>query len=180
MPAFYAPSSPSATTGYEAGSSAPTPAENLQPSRSDLRGFFSVQTTIPVDESREWEPLPTDNRNRPGPEGSVIVITVQPYATPTFDPLSLSSSSSSSSQTDSISTAELAGITVSAGVVIFTVLFAVIWWIRRRRGIGHSGPFAVIEKGEEPPTYEAAVWGIQQDAQSVRDSFGLGMPRNIY
>lgn len=179
MPVFYAPSRSSATTGYEAGSSAPTPAGNLQPSRSDFRGFFSVQTTIPVDESREWEPLPTDNRNRPGPEGSVTVITVQPYATPTFDPLLLSSSSSS--QADSISTAELVGITISAGVVVFAVLFAVIWLIRRRRNmVGHSGSFAVIEKGEEPPTYEAAVWGIQRDAQSVCDSFGLGMPRNIY
>lgn len=164
MPAFYATSS-SATTGHEAGRLASTPVSlDQKPSRSDSWGLFSVQTTIPVDGSGEWEPLPTDNRNRPGLESTVTI--VQPYATPASGPLL---SSSGSTQEGAISTAELAGITVSVGVVVFTVLFAIIWWIRRRRGrIGHSGPFAVIEKGEEPPTYEAAVFGIDRDAQSVR------------
>lgn len=68
-----------------------------------------------------------------------------------------------------MSAAELAGITVSAGVVAFTVLFAIIWWMKRRRSrIGHGGSFAVIEKAEEPPTYEAAVFGVDRDTQSVR------------
>lgn len=164
MPVFYATSS-SATTGYGAGRLAPTAVSlDQKPSRSDSWGFFSVQTTIPADESREWEPLPTDDRNRPGLEGTSTI--VQPYATPASGPLLFSSGST---QEGSISAAELAGITVSAGVVAFAVLFAIIWWMRRRRSrIGHSGSFAVIEKGEEPPTYEAAVFGIDRGAQSVR------------
>lgn len=177
MPVFHALTGSPASTGV--GRLEPTDAGGLQPSRSNFRGnFFSAQTATVDDESREWGPLPTDDRNRPG--GSSSAIIVHPYATPVFD-----QPSPASIQADSISTAELVGITISAGVVVFTVLVAVIWWIRRRSRIGHrlengSQQSLVVEKGEEPPTYEAAVFGIHRDAQSVCDLPSGSICLNVY
>lgn len=179
MPVFHALTGSPASTGV--GHSEPTDAGGLQPSRSNFRGnFFSAQTTTAVvdDKSREWGPLPTDDRNRPG--GSSSTVVVYPYATPVFDrPLP------ASTQADSITTAELVGITISAGVVAFTILFSVIWWIRRRGRIGHrlengSQQSLVVEKGEEPPTYEAAVFGIHRAALPVCDIPSGLMFLNVY
>lgn len=166
MPVFQTSTSSPAATGYDVGRSGSTPVGGLYPSKSDSKSnFFSVQTTIPVDESGEWGPIPTDERNRPAVTS--IVIVARPYATDTLDALS-----PVSTQENSISTPELVGITISAGVVTFTIMFAVIWWMRRRNWIGlGNGPRQefTIEKGEEPPTYEAAVFGTCRGAQPVRD-----------
>lgn len=155
MPVFHALTGSPALAGESVGRSAPTQTGN----------FFPAQTTTLVDGSSGWGPLPTDDRNRP----DSAVIVVLPYPTPAFDPLL-----PASTQENSISTAELVGITISAGVVALTVLFAVIWWMRRRSRIGHrlgseSQRSLVVEKGEEPPTYEAAVFGVRRDAQLVCD-----------
>lgn len=178
MPVFYALTGSPASTGV--GRLEPTDAGGLQSSESDFRGnvFSSQTTTVVDDESREWGPLPTDDRNRPG--GSSSAIVVYPHATAVFDrPLP------SSTQADSITTAELVGIAISAGVVAFTVLFAVIWWIRRRSRIGHrlengSQQSLVVEKGEEPPTYEAAVFGIHRAALPVCDIPSGSIFLNVY
>lgn len=162
MPAFRVPSDLPSATGYGDWGSIPTPTEtHLQADSGDR--FFSIHTTtISADSPSGWGPLPTDNPNRP--DDSTII--PYPVVTPgTLQP--------TTTQKDSISTAEIVGITVSAVVVVIAVVAAVIWWIRRKGKIGQGfgGPSRgmpdAAEEEEKPPSYEAAVFGIHRDSQPV-------------
>lgn len=162
MPAFRVPTTVPTTTGYDFGSVA-APVQTFY--RSDPEtGFFSVQTTTLVNEPSGWGPLPTDDPNRPDSTD----LEYQPTATPV-----LLSSSSTTTRKSSISAQALVGITVSAGIVVIAVVFATLWWMRKRSrnsrdfGNGSRRKIAIEVEEEKPPSYEAAVFGIQTDNQPV-------------
>jgi hypothetical protein len=109
----------------------------------------------------QWSPVPASvDPNRPD------------YSTPTPSALPVVNHGGT------IDTAALVGITISAVIIVLAVVITIIWWTRTRSKNRHSFGHGqqrqqrprVIEEGEEeekPPTYEAAVFGIYRNDQTV-------------
>lgn len=108
----------------------------------------------------QWGPVPISvDPNRPD------------YSTPTPSALPVVNNHGGT-----IDTAALVGITISAAIIVLAVVITIIWWTRtrskNRHGFGHGQqrqqrPRVIEEEEEKPPTYEAAVFGIYRNDQTV-------------
>ncbi|KAH8152405.1 uncharacterized protein LAJ45_03245 [Morchella importuna] len=89
-----------------------------------------------------------------------------------------------------IDTAALVGITISAVIIVLAVVITIIWWTRtrskNRHGFGHGQqrqqrPRVIEEEEEKPPTYEAAVFGIYRNDQTIpaQQSFPTPLPQAL-
>lgn len=164
--------SPIATTNSP---DSPNPESSHSSHRTVPSGkVWSLGPRLTVSSEDGWSLVPTSvDPNRPDPS---TIVMIEPYPTSTPDSLTGSLSVTDNNE-GPIDTAALVGITFSAALVVATLVFAVIWWTRRRSrsslGSGHGSRQELgaiggdAEEEEKPPTYEAAVFGIYRNSQGV-------------